>query len=246
MICTSCHRGVPVDMLISHSKAHHPGRAVPTKQQSIMEGLTAQGYRTSKSAKHHQPPGQKPIDGLEVLEGFRCPLPSDDGSECFKAFIGLSTFTRHLSSHATPRGGKPDVSLCTAFVQSLFTQGGLQNYFSVDPSLSNPDPSPTSTYAYAVEMFSKLPKAEIPASNHDKDHASINWFTRWPELLKPYLTDHKSIDFLLSLVLFPDPTSDPQWLVKLCHHGRHWWREAEAAHVNCTFRTSVLLKSHEK
>lgn len=204
------------------------------------------GYRTSKAEKYHQPPGQKPVDGVEVLEGYCCPLLDDDGSECSKAFLALSTFTRHLSDHPQLQGAKPDPSSCTSPIQTLFSQGGQQRYFPVDPSLSDLDPSSSSAYAHAVEMLRALPKPNIPVSEHDKDQASIHWFTRWPELLRPYITDSSSVEFLQSLVSFPDPGSDPEWLVKLQDHGRRWWAKAEAAHVNCPYHALVMLKSHQQ
>lgn len=245
VICIGCHCGVPIEMLNSHTKKHHRGRNVLShkEQATVVDLLTNKGYRTSSVEKYFQIPGQKPVDGLEVLEGFLCPLPNDDGSNCSKAFLALSSFTRHLSDH---RGSKPHPPSCASYVQTLFCQGGLQCYFSVDPSLSKLDPSTASAYAYAVKTLETLPKEEIPISEHDKDRASIHWFTRWPELLKPYTTDKTSITSLQSLVSFPDPASDPEWLTKLQDHGRRWWNKAEEAHINCSYRTSVMLRCHDQ
>lgn len=247
VICTGCHRGVPVDMLGSHSKRHHPGRVLPSSDDlEAIDGLAVQGYLSSKAEKYHQPPGQKPVDGLEVLEGFRCRLPGNNGSECSRAFVAVSTFTRHLSDHPKLRGSASDSSSCASYVQTLFSQGGLQNYFSVDPSLSTLDPSTASEYAYALKMLQSLPKAEIPASDYDKDQASIHWFTRWPELLKPYAAEQRDIGFLMSLVIFPEPSAAPEWFTKLQDHGSRWWKKAESAHINCSFRASVMLRSHQE
>jgi len=204
------------------------------------------GYHSSTTEKYRQTPGQKPVDGLEVLEGFRCPLLTDDGSQCPRAYVGLSSFTRHLSDHPAPPEGKPNPSSCFSYVQTLFRQGGQQSYFSVDPSLSDLDPSSASAYEFAVKMLQSLPKAEIPVLDHDKDRSSIHWFTRWPELLKPYVEDQRSIGFLLSLVSFPEPKSNSHWSAKLCNHGCRWWKQAEGAHIACTFRASSLLKSHQQ
>lgn len=244
-ICIGCHRGVPVDMLNTHSKNHHAGRSRPSSAEldAIVDQLHNSGYRTSKTEKYHQPPGQKPVDGLEVLSGFCCPLPIDGGPRCSRAFQTQSTFVRHLGEH---RGRKPDPSSCISDVQTLFSQGGLQKYFSVNPSLSNLDPSSSAAYAYAVKMLGGLPKANVPTPNHDRDRATIDWFTRWSELLSPYITDNTNISPLQSLVNFPDPKSDPKWLTKLRDHGTRWWKDAEAAHINCSYRASVMLRSHQK
>lgn len=246
VICFGCSRGVPIDMLISHSKIRHPGRAIFSSQEQaeVIEGLTS--YRTSKAEKYDQAPGGRPVDGLEVIQGFRCPLLNADGHECSKAFVAESTFVRHLSSHPDPKDSKPHPASCASDIQTLFSQGGKQRYFSVDPTLSNLDPLSTSAHAYAVKKLPSLPKPNIPTPEHDNDRASIHWFTRWPELLKPYTTGATSITFLQSLVSFPDPASDPEWLIKLRDHGCRWWKVAEAAHIGCSHRASVMLKSHQE
>lgn len=245
-ICIGCHHGVPLDMLQTHSKIHHKGRALLSSEAytQLKQSLFDDGYRTSKTEKYHQPLAQKPVEGLEVLTGFSCPFLKDDGTRCSGAFLAQSTFVRHLSEHTNR--SKPKPSSCISEVQTLFSQGGLQHYFSVDSSLSDLDPSAHSAYSYAVEMLPDLPKAHIPTSNHDKDRASINWFTRWPELLQVYVTDKSSLEAFQSLVLFPQPGSDPDWLTKLRDHGCRWWIDAEVAHVKCSYRTSVMLRSHQK
>ena len=205
--------------------------------------LSGQGYRTS-SHKYQQPPNQKPVDGLEVLKGFRCPLSTEDGTPCLTACLGQSTFMRHLSEH--PGRPKVDPSFCISDVQTLFRQGGCQSYFSVDPSLSNLDPSAASVYDHAVKSLESLPKAQIPTSNHDKDRASIHWLTRWPELLEPYIKDEKTQASLKSLVSFPDPKSDPDWLMRLRRDGSRWWDVAEGAQKECSYRASVMLKCHKE
>lgn len=233
-------------MLKTHSKNHHNGRPLLSSEEhaGVVKRLSDAGYRTSKAEKYDQPPGGKPVDGLKVSMGFSCPLLNGDGSRCSRNFLSQSTFTRHLSDHTVLP--KPNPSSCTSEVQTLFEQGGLQQYFSVDSSLSDLDPSAASAYAYAVRMLPDLPKAQIPASNHDKDRASIHWFTRWPELLAVYAKDKASCDFLQSLISFPEPSSDPDWLTKLRDHGSLWWNEAELDHVKCSYRASVMLKSHQK
>ena len=251
VICTGCHRGVPTDMLKSHSKTHHPGRSLISpegEEAAVLAFLLSAGYRTSKAEKYHQPPGQKPVDGLEVFCGFSCPFSNDDGSKCARSFRAQSTFSRHLSDHPESRGSNLAPASCASPLQTLFNQGGLQNYFSVQPSLSLALADPSSTYSYgcAVEMLEDVPKPNIPLSNHDKDQASIHWFTRWPQLLEPYIADKTSIQYLRSLVSFPDPKSDPEWLLKLLEHGARWWKEAENAHMNCSFNASAILQSHEE
>lgn len=233
-------------MLVSHSKTYHPGRPVLSSGQlaTLVDPLRDSGYRTSTGERYHQAPGQKPVDGLEVLSGFSCPLLNDQGSRCSWASGAESSLTRHLSDHQ-PQENKPKASSCVSHVQTLFTKGGLKRYFSVDPSLSNLDPSSTSAYAYAVEMLGNLPKPEIPIPENDKDRASIHWFTRWPQLLGPYITDRESIDHLQSLVAFPG-NSDPDWLTKLLDHGSRWWKDTEASHISCPERVSIMLKSHQR
>jgi hypothetical protein len=233
-------------MLQTHSKIHHRGRSLLPSEECtrVVRNLSKEGYRTSQAEKYHQPPGQKPVDGLEVLTGFTCPLLNRDGSQCSRAFLSSSTFARHLSDH--PDLPKPVASNCMSEVQTVFEQGNLQRYFSVDSSLSDLDPSADSAYAYAVRMLPELPKPHIPASNHDKDRASIHWFTRWPELLQRYVTDRDSLAFFKSLVSFPVPDVDPDWLIKLQDHGCRWWSDAELAHTRCSYRASVMLRSHEK
>lgn len=210
----------------------------------MVERLCNGGYRASGGEKYKPTPGQRPVDGLEVLSGFCCPLLREDGSRCARAFGTEGSLSRHLSDHPRSPENKPSPSSCVSYVQILFRQGGLKSYFSVDPSLSNLDPSSTSAYAHAVEMLANMPKADIPVSDHDKERASIHWFTRWPQLLQPYVTDRASIEYLQSLVSFPDPDSDPSWLTKLLDHGARWWEDAEIAHVNCSYRVSTMLKSH--
>ena len=233
-------------MLQTHSRAHHRGRDVLPSEDYIrvVQRLSSLGYRSSDSQKYHQPPGQKPIDGLEVLSGFRCPLSNGDGSQCTMAFLAQSTFIRHLSGHPDQKKPKPD--FCVSDVQTLFSTRNLLCYFSIDRSLSDLDPSSASAYAYAVKMVESLPKARIPTSDHDKDRASIHWFTRWPELLQPYATDRRSQASLQALVSFPEPGSGPEWLVKLRDHGCRWWDAAELAHIKCSYRASVMLKSHQQ
>ena len=233
-------------MLQTHSKNQHRGRCLlPSQEYTLVtQNLSDAGYRTSKAEKYFQPRAQKPVDGLEVLTGFSCPLLREDGTPCPRSFLGKSTFERHLSDH---RGlPKPKTPSCASTVQTLFGQGGLQHYFSVDTSLSDLDPLASSAYTHAVRMLPTLPKAHIPISNHDKDRASIHWFTRWPELLQRYVTNDTSSEFFRSLVSFPDPHSDPGWLAKLLDHGSRWWNNAEAAHIKCSYRASVMLRSHQK
>lgn len=233
-------------MLNSHSKIHHPGRSRVSsgRQGEVTETLCNLGYRTSTDERYYQPPHRKPVDGLEVLQGYLCPFTNNDGSQCHRAFFGQKTFTRHLSDHP---GTKPEVLSCTCYVQTAFSQGrGLQRYFAVEPSLSHPDPSPSSAYAYAVKMFHSLPQPTMPEPDNDKDRASIHWFTRWPELLEPYISNKETIGSLKSLVSFPEPDSDPDWLMKLLDHGRLWWKKAEGSHTGCSFDASVMLRSHQQ
>lgn len=243
VICTGCHRGVPIDMLQTHSRAHHRGRSVLSTEEhaQVIQDLSGAGYRSSTSEKYHQLPGQKPVGGLEVLDGYRCPL---NGGGCSEAFLAESTFVRHLSSHNHHL--RPQPRACASGVQTLFRQGGLQRYFCVDRSLSNLDPSSASAYAYAVKMVNSLPRANIVTSDHDKDRASIHWFTRWPELLQPYITNGRSQSSIQALVAFPEPGSDPDWLIKIRDHGCRWWDVAELAHIKCSYRASVMLKSHQQ
>ena len=247
VICTGCRRGVPVDMLQTHSKKHHPGRSIlhSTEHDQLVQHLSASGYRLSNAGeKYHQTPGQKPVDGLEVLSGFLCPLQNKDGTQCSMSFAAESTFARHLSSHSGCE--KPRPSACVSDIQTLFAQGGLQCYFSVNPSLSNLDPSSASAYVSAVEMLKNLPPAPVSTSDHDKDRASVHWFTRWPELLKPYINNRSDQMFLQSLVSFPESGAGPVWLPKLRDHGCRWWGAAESEHIKCSFRASATLKSHQQ
>jgi hypothetical protein len=235
-------------MLNSHSKIHHKGRSLLPAEEHIrtLQLLSEAGYRDSSAEKYSQLPGQKPVDGLEVLNGYLCPAMKEDGIPCSTSFLGRATFIRHISEHNLQP--KPNPSACASYVQTLFRQGGSQRYFSVDPSLSNLDPSSASAYAHVLRTLESLPEAQIPASHNDKDRASIHWFTRWPELLKNYTADKESVDLLRSLVSFPEPGSDPKlrWLLKLWDHGCRWWDDAEAAHVNCSHRASTMLKSHQR
>lgn len=245
VICIGCHRGVPVDMLRTHSKKYHPGRSIlPAKDSPIVERLSAIGYRFSSDDRYRQAPGQKPVDGLEVSSGFYCPLKNHDGTWCNASFPAESTFARHLSGH--PGLEKPRPRSCVSDIQTLFAQGGLQLYFPVDRSLSNLDPSSASAYISAVEMLKNLPTPPLPPSNHDKDRASVHWLTRWPELLKPYTANRDDQMFLQSLVSFPESGTDPGWLIRLRDHGRRWWEAAEFQHANCSFRASETLKSHQQ
>jgi Orsellinic acid/F9775 biosynthesis cluster protein D len=246
VICTGCHRGVPVNMLRTHSKIHHPGRTPLQLEEHtrIVQQLVSMCFRTSDTETYVQPPGRKPVDGLEVLSGFCCPLSKKDGTKCLEAFRSKSTFERHLSIHCHRR--KPSISSCVSDVQTLFNQGGLQCYFSVDHSLSDLDPSSDSAYAHAVQMLGDLPKAHIPLPKHDKDRASIHWMTRWPEMLQPYIKDKKSQTSIQSLILFPEAGLDPDWLVRVREHGRRWWDAAERDHVNCSHRVSTMLRCHKE
>jgi hypothetical protein len=145
-------------MLQTHTRNHHKGRSLlPSEEHNrVTQSLSELGYRTSQGEKYHQPPGQKPVDGLEVQNGFACPLPNHDGTRCSRVFLGDKTFARHLSDH--PGRSKPSLPSCASEVQTLFSQGGLQLYFSVDSSLSDLDPSADSAYAYAVKILPQLPK----------------------------------------------------------------------------------------
>ena len=246
IICVSCKKGVPADMVRSHCKIYHDKREAPSvaMQKEISQDPLSARLKTSSSPKYTQPPGQKPVDGLEVLQGYLCPLSDVHGVCCSKAFSANSTFVRHLSGHSVrPR---PDPATCASPVQTLFAQGGLQMYFSVDVSLSMPDPPSSSVYIDVLPLFRSLPAPRIQVASNDKERASIHWFTRWPELLGPYCEDDERVRMLRSLVSFPDSGVDPDWLLKVKDHGCRWWAKAESAHVNCSYRASVLLKSHQE
>jgi hypothetical protein len=245
-ICVSCSKGVPLDMIRSHCRGHHPGRDAPspTRQKEITDDQSNHGLRSSSSDKYIQPAGQKPVDGLEVLQGYMCPMPDSHGITCSMAFPAKSSFLRHLSVH--PIYPRPDPTSCTSSIQTLFAQGGLQAYFPVNVSLSQPDPPPNSAYVDALHLLHTLPAPQIPIPNNDKERASIHWFTRWPELLEPYCSDESKVLQFRSLVSFPHPGVDPDWLLTVQDHGSKWWVKAESAHVNCSHRASVLLKSHQE
>jgi hypothetical protein len=246
LICIACKKGVPADMVRSHCKTYHPGREVPSvsKQREISQALSDTGIKSSTSLKYTQAPGQKPVDGLQVLQGYTCPLYGSDGARCSQAFLATSTFLRHLSTH--PVHPKPDPASCTSSIQTLFAMGGLQVYFPVETSLSAPDPPLSSVYTDVLPLLRSLPAPQIQVTNNDKERASIHWFTRWPELLEPYCKDEDQVHALRSLVSFPEPGDDPDWLVRVQDHGCRWWEKAESAHVSCSYRASVLLKSHQE
>ena len=233
-------------MVRSHCKIYHDKREAPSvaMQKEISQNRTPTRLKTSSSPKYTQPFGQKPVDGLEVLRGYLCPLFDSDGVCCSKAFLATSSFIRHLSVH--PVHPKPDPVSCASSIQTLFAQGGLQMYFSVDVSLSMPDPPLSSVYTDVLPLLRSLPAPRIQVANNDKGRASIHWFTRWPELLGPYCEDDDRVRMLQSLVSFPESGVDPDWLVKVKDHGCRWWTNAEVAHVNCSYRASVLLKSHQE
>ena len=233
-------------MVRSHCKIHHDKREAPSvaMQKEISQDPSSTRLKTSSSAKYTQPPRQKPANGLEVLQGYLCPLSDSDGVCCSKAFLAMSSFVRHLSGHnVRPR---PDPASCASPVQTLFAQGGLQMYFSVDVSLSMPDPPLSSVYTDVLPLLRSLPVPRIQVASNDKERASIHWFTRWPELLGPYCEEDERVCMLRSLVSFPDSGVDPDWLLKVKDHGCRWWAKAESAHVNCSYRASVLLKSHQE
>jgi len=233
-------------MLRSHGKIHHRGRRVLSEreQKEIKVAQSSGGFRTSKSEKYSQPPGGKPVDGIEVLQGFMCPESNPDGSTCSTAFRGESTFIRHLASHPTdPFHPKLDPGSFACYIQTVFVQGNLQSYFSVETSLSHPDPPPTSAYPDALKLLQDLPSPQIPPPKNDKERESIHWYTRWPELMEPFCHSPGQVVMLRSLTSFPQEGTHPDWLIRAKDHGREWWAKAESEHQNCTPRTSRLLKS---
>jgi len=202
------------------------------------------GFRSSKSEKYSQPPGQKPVDGIEVLRGFLCPESNPDGSTCSSAFHAESSFTRHLSTHPSQLSQrKPDPGSCTCYIQTLFAQGSLQRYFSVETSLSHADPPATSAYGDALKLLQDAPSPQIPPPKGDKERESIHWYTRWPELLASFCNSSDQVNRLRSLTSFPQEGTHPDWLVRVKDHGRNWWVKAESEHLACLPRTSRLLKS---
>ena len=243
LICISCKKGVPANMVRSHCKKYHLGRDAPSakKQSDISQDALDTGLKTSTSPRYTQARDQKPVDGLEVLQGYLCPL--DDG-RCSQAFVARSSFLCHLKTHHGHP--KPDAALCKSPIQTLFAQGGLQKYFAVNESLSMPDPPLTSVYADVLPLLRSIPAPQIKVANNDKERASIHWFTRWPELLEPYCRDDGQVSALRSLASFPESGVDPDWLVRVQDHGCRWWNRAESAHINCSHRASVMLRSHEE
>jgi len=233
-------------MIRSHCREYHRGRESPSvsQQKEITQAYSDGSFRSSSSDKYTQPPGQKPVHGLEVLQGYACPVSNDDGTPCSKAFVATSSFLRHLSTHSAYP--KPDHNSCTSCIQTLFAQGGLQMYFPVNVSLSQLDPSPKSAYVDALTLLQNLPTPHIPVPDNDKERASVHWYTRWPELLEPYCTNDAHVQELRSLVSFPQAGIDPDWLVGVQDHGSKWWVKAESAHANCSHRASALLKSHQE
>lgn len=232
-------------MVRTHCKKHHPGRPAPSpsQQTQLVDAHSNGGLRSSASTKYSQPPNLKPVDGLEVLQGYKCPLFTADGSLCSMAFLAHSSFERHLTTHTT--FPKPDPASCASSIQTLFAQGGLQNYYPVVPSLSLPDPPPNSAYVDALRLHENLPSPHIHVAENDKERASIHWFTRWPELFEPYCKDDAQVDALRSMISFPQTGADPDWLVRVQDHGCRWWIKAESAHSKCSYRASLILKSHQ-
>lgn len=231
-------------MLRSHNKKYHRGRKTLSAEEEVTIKSLHGDLRSSKSEKHSQPPGQKPVDGIEVLPGFVCPGSNPDGSTCSGAFPAESSFTRHLATHPSwfPHS-KPDPGSCACYIQTLFTQGNLQSYFSVETSLSHPDPPRTSVYADGLKLLRDLPNPQIPAPNSDKERESIHWYTRWPELLATFCNNPDQVNMLRSLTLFPEEGTDQSWLVRVKDHGSKWWVKAELEHLACSDRASRLLKS---
>jgi hypothetical protein len=247
IICLSCSKGVPVDMVVSHLRSYHPGRdpiSTLQKQEIANLNLPNGGLRSSRSEKYIQAACQKPVDGLEVLGGYKCPVEDASGWFCSKAFLGKPSFVRHLGGHHLKVKQDPDS--CAWEVQTLFSQGNLQVYFAVDSSFSQSDPPPSSAFAEAVTLFHTLPSAQITPPSNDKERESVHWFTHWPDLLEPYCKDDSQADALRALVSFPQADKDPDWLMGVQDHGRRWWTKAEIAHKGCTDRASILLKSHKE
>ena len=243
IVCISCSRGVPVDMVRSHCKKHHPGRDLMSRSEAEKLAELNGGLRASTSERYTQPPGQKPLHGLEVLQGYVCPAIDSGGTVCSRAFLATSTFVRHLGTHHINPPVNP--ALCSSPVQTLFVQGNLQMYFAVDTTLSQPDPHPNLAYADALKLLRALPEPQIPTPKTDKDRESVHWFTRWPELMEPYCKTAAQVNKLRSLVAFPEARTDQAWLVRTRDHGCQWWDKAELAHAKCTSRASGLLKSTE-
>ena len=69
IICVLCSRGVPVDIVQSHCMKHHLGRVTISKleQAKTISAQSNSGFMASTSNKYTQPPGQKPVDGLQTV-----------------------------------------------------------------------------------------------------------------------------------------------------------------------------------
>ena len=106
--------------------------------------------RSPTSIKYTQPAGQKPLDGLEVLQGHMCPVLNLGGTICSRAFQATSSFVCCLSTHFD--NPLLDPTLHVSPIQTLFSQGGLQMYFAVNMSLSQQDPPPNSAYTNALKF----------------------------------------------------------------------------------------------
>ena len=117
LICQPCQRGInsSAEGVLKHLEKYHCQRgktiqkACPTLKSSFEEVLECYEF-SDPSAIKEQLPDRPAIPGIQVFQGYFCPVEMDKGVQCLRAFRVVGSLYEHVKKHHSSLVQRPKQS----------------------------------------------------------------------------------------------------------------------------------------
>ena len=204
LVCLACKAVVLPSAIHKHHLAQHKSSRITVDMAIIKNAVASEGL----CEDWPEPPFGVPKQylGLDVVEGFKCPLPSC--SFVAAAFNTLQKHTHKEHSITVSINGRHH----KVHLQRYSQQPGGRSFFMVHPLTSAPT-FPHHAYLTALRQELDAP-ANIPAAEVDIRQVNV-WqaSTRWNQWVAT-----QDVNMLLELIEYPKPDSNLANLTALVHH----------------------------
>ncbi|KAJ5557940.1 hypothetical protein N7513_003526 [Penicillium frequentans] len=222
-ICKTCQWAVTPNRMSSHlasKHARHPSARTGAQRAAIYaEAMKVNPWDPAMEPFHIPPPDARPIHGLPVYNGYRC--PEESCTYTAPQPCSIQNHRRQAHGPSTGRRGQPKredrLKLQPVKCQRFFVSGIYSSYFVVTPAADERQIRQALEMKEADFIQAQVDLAllrsdgiaeaenEVAPTNNDETETSP-WLelTRWPE----YVRGHKFSE-VASLAFPPSPVTEP-------------------------------------
>ena len=203
----------------------------PDLEGSLEQILSSYPFETLNAVKQ-QPPGRALIPGIDIHDGFYCPVKLANGKQCSHVLLKHSSMVQHLKQHQTVNKPKPgQVHNYPCDCQTI--SKSPRHYFMVTSRLPGaPENHPNVYTAFIQEELPNVPSkcTESLESLNREELPSLLRGTLWHEYIKDYRDDPKDV---INLILHPgqaDESDESEVLSRLPNISDMWMAQLGEYH----------------